>query len=366
MAKKKPDPEQVTPEQLTQEINGRPVPQAALRPQDLLSTGSTLLNLALTGRRQGGYVKGKYVHVVGDSNAGKTWFAMCAFAEAAINPTFDDYQFIYNAPEGGAIMDKAAFFGSKTEERIEEIATPTVQELYYDLDERIKRGEPFLYVLDSESAISSVERAEKFSEELEAHEKGEEVSGSYGTDKPKYHSAHLNEIVLALKEVGAIMIWISQTRDNIGFGSQFKPKTYSGGHALKFYATHQIWVAIRQQLTTKFRGKDRQQGIVAQLRVAKNRVTGRNRVVEIPIYHSFGVDDVGSCVDWLVEEGRWRPDKKDKSVIIAHDLDVSLPRDELIAHIEKNNLEKQLQVATAEGWQEIEQAIRVDRKSRYV
>lgn len=359
----------VTTDELKEQIEGRELPQAAVAAKDLLSTGSTMLDMSLTGKRQGGWVKGTYNHVVGDSGAGKTWFALSAFAEASINPQFDDYQFVYNAPEGGAIMDRAGFFGRRAAERIEEIASATVEELYYDLNHRLDSGIPFICVVDSESALSSKGRKQQHETERKFDEGETTVkpSGSYGTDKPAYHSDHLCEVVLRLKDAGSIMIWISQTRDNIGFGSQFKPKTYSGGHALKFYATYQIWVAVRETLKVKYMNKDRQQGILAQLRVTKNRVTGRQRVTEVPIYHSHGIDDVGSCVDWLIEEGRWRVIKKkgEEGLVLATDLDLKLPLDQLVKKIEQDNLEKQMKIAVQETWQEIENAIRVDRKPRY-
>ena len=41
--------------------------------KDFLSTGSTLLNLACTGKPYRGFAKGKYYFIVGDSSSGKTF-----------------------------------------------------------------------------------------------------------------------------------------------------------------------------------------------------------------------------------------------------------------------------------------------------
>ena len=51
-----------------------------------LSTGSTLLNLALTGKPNCGFVKGKYHFIVGDSISGKTFLSLTCLAEAATMP----------------------------------------------------------------------------------------------------------------------------------------------------------------------------------------------------------------------------------------------------------------------------------------
>ena len=62
-----------------------PIPNA-----DLLKTGSTVLDLAISGRRAGGIPKGKYVWMVGDSSSGKTFLMLTCLAEASINKGFDN------------------------------------------------------------------------------------------------------------------------------------------------------------------------------------------------------------------------------------------------------------------------------------
>jgi len=61
-----------------------------------LSTGSTLLNLACTGKPYYGFAKGHYYFIVGDSVSGKTFLSLTCLAEASINPNFDNYRFIYD------------------------------------------------------------------------------------------------------------------------------------------------------------------------------------------------------------------------------------------------------------------------------
>jgi hypothetical protein len=167
-----------------------------------------------------------------------------------------------------------------------------------------------------------------------------------------------------LRKSGSILIVISQTRDNIGFGAMFNPKTRGGGRSLKFYATLEIWSSVKGLIKKKVRGKDRQVGIVSLVHVKKNRVDGKDRQVTVPIMHSVGVDDVASCVDYLVEEKTWK--KSDKGIIDATDLDFKGTRDQLIQHIEKEGLEKTLHIMVKETWDDIEKACEgFKRKSRY-
>jgi len=71
-----------------------------------------LLNLACTGNPNGGFFKGHYFQIVGDSTSGKTFLSLTCLAEANINKHFEDYRFIFDDGEGGALMDLTKFFGA--------------------------------------------------------------------------------------------------------------------------------------------------------------------------------------------------------------------------------------------------------------
>ena len=339
-----------------------------IKESDLLSTGSTLLNLACTGTAAGGFAKGKYHFLVGDSASGKTWLSLTCLAEAAINSNFDGYRFIYDNAEDGALMDIGRFFGDKVQERLESpayekdvpIHSTTIEEFYYHVDDAAKSGTPFIYILDSMDSLSSDAEQNKFEETKEAHRKGKATTGTFGDGKAKKNSSNLRKLMPALRKTNSILIIINQTRDNLGFG--FEKKIRSGGHALRFYATLEIWSSIKGKMKKTIRGKEREIGITTKVQVKKNRFTGRLRVVELPLYHSFGIDDVGSCVDYLVAEKHW---PKTKSTIHATEIDFTGTREKVINHIQENDLEIKISEVVAGVWNQIEKECSVDRKSRY-
>lgn len=336
----------------------------------LLSTGSTLLNLACSGRPSGGFPRGKYIFVVGDSASGKTFAVLTCLAEATINKSFRQFRLIYDNAEDGALMDLEKFFGKAVKERVEppalEDGTPvystTVEEFYYHVDDATKDGRPFIYILDSMDSITAEAEETKFEEQKTAFRKGKQAAGSYGADKAKQNSAKLRKIISFLKREGkSILIIISQTRDNLGFG--FEKKTRSGGHALRFYATLEMWLSIKNKIRRKVKGKDRQLGIVSQIQIKKNRLTGKERTIEIPIYWSSGMDDVGSMVDYLVEEGHWTKGKS--GTIHAKDFNMFSHKEALIKLIEDDYLETELKSIVTEVWNNIEEACEVNRKRKY-
>lgn len=341
-----------------------------------LSTGSTLLNMANTGKPRVGFYAGHYYYLVGDSSSGKTFLALTCFAEACKNPNFDDYRLIFDNAEDGALMDFSRFFGSKMAERVEPprkdkednpIYSETIEDLYYNLDDAKKIGKPIIYVLDSMDALSSDEEQKKFQEKKKAYRKKvdegkvEKISGTYGDGKAKINSSGTRQIMSFLRKSKSIVIFISQTRDNFEKFS-YEKNTRGGGRALTFYATLEMWSSQAGHIKKSYKDVEREQGIYSLVKVKKNRVNGRNRTVKIPIYHDFGIDDLGGCVDYLLLEKHWT---KVKGKIKAKELDFVGNREQIIKHVEENELERDLQDLVAEVWNEIEAAISVERKSRY-
>lgn len=339
-----------------------------------LSSGSTLLNLACTGRPSAAALPGDFVWAIGDSHSGKTWLALSFLAEAANNPKYKDYALIYDSVENGAKMDKEKFFGKSLVERLLPPAydendeslpaySTTVEEFYFNLSNCFDSGTPVIYVLDSMDALDSEADEEKFDEQLSNYNKGKQTeTGSYGTSKAKINSSGLRRAALRLTKTNSILIVISQTRDAIGFGAQFNPKTVSGGKALKFYTGIQLWMAAAGDVTSTRKGKTRKLGIKSQVKVEKNRYTGQKHVVKFPIKWNYGLDDLTSMIEWMVEEGVW---KKEKEGVNAKELGLKGTVDGLVVQVEERGLERELKLAVTEAWEDIVESCNTGRKPRY-
>lgn len=339
--------------------------------KDLLSTGSTLLNLACSGKWQGGFAKGKYFFLVGDSSSGKTFLAMTCFAEATQNKEFENYRLIYDDVEIGALMDVEKFFGSKVAERLEPpskedglpVYSQDIDQFYFHLFDALSHKRPCIYVLDSMDALSSKYEQSKFQERKKEHEGGAKAKGDYGDGKAKANSRSLRAMLGMIQSSGSILIIINQTRDNIDAGMFEPAKTRSGGHALTFYACLEIWSSVKTMIKKAVNGIDLQVGVIAKVRVKKNRLCGKDRTVEIPIYHSYGIDDLGACVDYIIAQGHWKPNKQ--GVIKADEFNFEGKRGSLLKKIEDEGLEKDLRVLAAEVWNSVEEKLVLPRKKRY-
>lgn len=350
-----------------------PIPDA-----DLLKTGSTILDLAISGRRAGGIPKGKYVWMVGDSSSGKTFLMLTCLAEASINPAFDDYRFIYDNAEDGALMDMERYFGARMAGRLEPPSGTTdepvyseeIEDLYFHLDDALTEaekpnGRPFIYLLDSMDALDSKYAKKKFDEAKKAARKGTTAKGDYGDGKAGKNSTSLRRVVARLRATGSILLVLSQTRDNIGAGMFEEQQTHAGGHALKFYATVQLWSSVGSKIKRTVRERDLQIGVNCRVRVRKNRITGKERTVEFPIYYDTGIDDLGGMVDFLTFWKVWGK-KKGGLIDASGDFDgVVKRREDLIQWIEDNDLREDLEDVVEAAWRDIEGGTAVTRRSKY-
>jgi hypothetical protein len=345
-----------------------------------LSSGSTLLNLACSGRYNVAYLPGGYHYFVGDTHSGKSWLSMLTFAEAALNPHYARHRFVYDSTENGALMDVRKFFGPAVLDRLEPPAggpaapqsSTTVEDFYFNVDDALKDKRPFIYVLDSMDPLVAKAEEERFEKAKKARrgQAKEKEAGSYNTDRPKQNSALIRNVFNKLKVSESILIIISQTRQNISFGAQFNPRTHSGGDALTFYANLKFWTSVKEHLYAAYKGKKVEQGIVCKVAVKKSRMAGRARTVFVPIYHSSGLDDVGSMVDWLVEWKHWKAkgDEEDRRKVRVTAPELGLedcPREKVVRAVEEAGKEEQLRMLVASVWNDIEEAVSVRRKPRY-
>lgn len=329
----------------------------------LVPTGSTTFNLECSGRIEGAFLLGKFVNLIGDSHAGKTLFGFTIFAECSLLERFDDYRFIYDDVEAANEFDLAYLFGQNVADRIEdstgEIRSRTIEDFNDNLARAIDHDQKFIYILDSFDALTSEAGIQKDDENRKAREKGRETKGSYGDGKAKIASEMFSKRTQGLSNDESIVLIISQTRDNIGFGAMFTPKTRSGGKALKFYSFHEIWLACQKK---EKKGK-RTHITNVQAKITKNKLTGRHGEAYFPVLFDYGVDNISSCIRFLCEEGDWKGTKKSMDTKGFFDEKMSI--NAIISKIEDDNLEQDLFDLCQETYDRIMEGLKPKRKRRY-
>jgi len=327
-----------------------------------IPTGSTLFNLALSDRTNGGFKSGTVVNTIGDKSTGKTFLFLTMCAELANRSKFDDYGLYHDSVEGTVSIDIPSMFGNKMYERLldppEYHPSKTIEDSHANIVALTQGDKPFIYGLDSFDALSSDEEVAYVKKKMKARGTAEKTSGSFGQGKTRELGVMFRQITNAIEETRSLFNVISQVRQNMD-GGLYSPKfTRTGGQALGHYATHEVWLNIMQ----KIKRKDQVIGVMIRAKITKNRVTGKQREVTFPLYYEYGVDDIGSCIDFIMKTGYW---KKRKNTIIAKGLNQEATREKLIQYVEDNNKEARLRKETGKAWRKFEDSLSLNRKKKY-
>lgn len=353
----------------------------------LLPSGATVLNCALADNAEAGIGAGKIINIIGGSSVGKTMLAETMLAEMANDPKYDEYDLILDDAEEALEMDIVGLFGKKAARRIkapkyDEDGLPnysnTVEQFFARVGARIEEGKKFVYCLDSLDTLTDTDELDLIDELVAKGKKlgdkgqgdaGIALPGTYGMQKAKKMSQILRGINAGLAKTGSTLVVISQTRDNVGARPGQPTKRRAGGHALDFYCSHIVWLTAVATIKAGTGDDDDSKEIIGRMveaRVTKNKLTGKVRAVKFPIYYDYGVDDIGSCVDFLVG---YKVMKKTGTRIDASVLgfDSTMYKKELIAAIEDAGSEKvvELRALVGQTWTNKEQALELGRKPRF-
>ena len=349
-------------------------------PNMLVPSGLTLLNLACSDTPFGAYHLGKIVTMPGSSQSGKTLLALNVFAETALDPRFDKYELVLDDVEESCEFDIEYLFGETAAERIIApeydgeipIYSDTIQDFQSSILRRCKQKNPksFIWVLDSLDALTSDEELEKEYRAALARAKSAEavdaIKGSYKTEKAKIIGQVLRMVKAELKATNSLLLIIQQIRSKIGvvFGKQ---TTTSGGYAPYFYSTHQVWLTKTGQIGEK----GRKIGTKVQAEITKNKLTGKDRSFDFEVYYDYGVDDVGSMIDFLISEKFLDNDRDANGKIKANtyiipELKLTGTKNALKDAIRKDqDLVEPIQQLCGDCWVQIEENLRLGWQPRY-
>lgn len=336
-------------------------PEKKEKKYEFISTGSTLFNLALTDKTDGGYLLGSVVNLIGSSASGKTACALTMMAEAIHNPVFDKYDLIYDETEAAMNFDLEAMFGRNIE-RIKFIPDEehrhiprTIQQWHLDLLQMSKK--PILHVTDSWDGLTS-------EDDLKSAEKGVK-KGGWKTEKALVSSAAFPQMVGQINATNSLALIISQTRQNLKDTYGHNPLTRSGGESLRFYSTVECWLESSTKITETVRGKEIETGRWVTVKITKNKITGKRRFFKFPILYDYGIDDTSSCIDWLLDYNFWP--KGGTGFVETQFSDKKMRVTDLVRYIENNNLTGDFRQFVGECWNKVENELKTkfDRKPRY-
>ncbi len=260
-----------------------------------LSTGCSILDLAISGNLPGGFPAGRVVHIYGLESAAKTIFATeplgsaqrqggkAYFEDAEHTLDFDRLKLFGVDCGSNPLLEKKAWrYGSPNS--IEHLFDERIASALEDCDSK----QPNAMSIDSLSALSS-----------EAELKSKLDDPSYGTSRAKKMSEAFRKYIRPLSQANLSLIFVDQSRGNL---DPYGPReVVSGGKALKFYSSVRIHMAVQKKIREREKGPVI--GIWFKFEVVKNKIASPLRTGRVAVIFDYGVDDIRTNIDFLKTSG---------------------------------------------------------------
>ncbi len=244
---------------------------------DSISTGSLSLDVALG---IGGVPRGRVVEIFGSASTGKTTLSLHILANAQKEGGVGAFIDVENALD----PQYAKRIGVNVGELL--ISQPDSGEQALQIVETLVRsGEIDVVVVDSVAALAP------------KAEIAGEIGDSHIALQARLMSSALRKLSKVISETGTVVIFINQTRINIGqtFGN---PQVTSGGLALKFYSS----VRISLSQIAQIKSKEEIIGSRIRAKVVKNKVGAPFRNGEFDVYYNEGISREGELINLGLRE----------------------------------------------------------------
>ncbi len=313
----------------------------------VISTGSTLLDLAISGNRiRGGGVPGGIImEVFGPPGAGKT----AILAELCASAQFKKGDIKFLDPEGRLDQEYCRIYGMNIPK--ENYKRPDTVTEMFDL---IKKWKP---KADKSINVIAADSLAALSTELELGEKGDKM----GMRRGKEFSEGLRKTCRLIANNNWLIACSNQLRE-----SQYGEVT-PGGKGIPFYSSLRIRIQEidKVRISKKIVEKDEERkevkvgkviGIESHCVIKKSTVDDPFREAPIYIVFGIGIDDIRGNLQWY----------KDMTGDTTYDcIDKGYSRmNDGIRYIESNELQNELRERVIDLWEEIEDKFLMNRSPK--
>lgn len=256
---------------------------------DFISTGATMLDVAISNRKYGGIAVGRITEITGLEGSGKSFLA----AQLITSTQRRDGVGVIIDTENALNVEFFRALGINTNKLIY-VHLQTVEEIFDAITNVIEKvrgsGDKtklVTIVVDSLAAAST-------KKEMEA----DFSKDGYATDKAIIISKALRKITGLIGKEKITLIFTNQLRQKLNAPAFSDPWTTSGGKAVAFHSS----TRLRLSLTGKITNSDGNVvGVKVKANVVKNRLGPPHRTAEFEIYFDRGIDEHSSWLSVLKE-----------------------------------------------------------------
>lgn len=320
----------------------------------VLSTGSTLLDLAISGERirGGGIPGGIFMEVFGPESVGKT--AILAEIISGTQRNNPSGEASMQDPEGRFSAEHARIYGVDLPAC--DYARPDTVELLFDKYGKWKpKGKGIhVFATDSLAALSTNMEMAKDDE--------------FGAKRAAMFSKGFRKHGRRVANEGHLFVMNNQIRDKIGMGPT---DATPGGRAIRFYSSIRLkmtrgypkGIIERKAIMPSGKEATQQVGIISEVRVIKNSLAHGYRTAPIYILLGYGLDDVRANLQWFKDITGNTKYGYDKSTF-SQSLEGAIQKvegDEQDLSTWKDN---ELREQVIDLWLEVQELFKVDRRPK--
>ena len=252
-----------------------------------ISTGSTMLDLAISNRPNGGLPVGRIIEITGLEASGKSLVAAHALADTQKKGGLA----VYIDTENAVSREYLEAIGINLKDMLY-IPLETIEDIFDAMDsivESVRKNSKSRIVT---IVVDSVAGASTKQEMAADYDKD-----GWATSKAIILSKAMRKITNFIGRERICLIFTNQLRTRLGvtFGDQW---TTSGGKAIAFHSSVRLRLKSVGQikLAKSVDAPEAVVGITTRAQVVKNRMGPPLRMVDYDIYFDSGIDDFGS---WL-------------------------------------------------------------------
>lgn len=257
-----------------------------------ISTGCSMLDLAIANRPNGGLPVGRITEITGLEASGKSLLA----AHVLANTQKKGGLAVYIDTENAISREFLQAIGVNLKDMLY-VPLDTVEDIFDAIDSIIEsvrktdKNKIVTIVVDSVAGASTkIEMAADYDKD------------GYATSKALILSKAMRKITNFIGRERICLIFTNQLRTRMGvsFGDQW---TTSGGKAIAFHSSVRLRLKSVGQIKVTKEGREEILGIKTRAQVIKNRMGPPLRSVDYDIYFESGIDDFGSWLEMLKEYG---------------------------------------------------------------
>jgi recombination protein RecA len=261
--------------------------------KEWVSTGSTILDLAISNRKNGGFPVGRVCEITGLEQSGKSLLA----AHTLLNTQKKGGLAVYIDTENALSTEFLSAIGLNLKEMLY-VPLETVEDIFETVEtiiEKVRSSDKnrlVTIVVDSIAGASTkTEMAADFDKD------------GYATAKALIISKAMRKITNLIGRERICLIFTNQLRQKLNAPAFSDPWTTPGGKGIPFHASVRIRLSSIGAIKAKVNGQDTIVGSRVKAKLVKNRCGPPLREAEYEVYFDSGIDDYSSWLTTMKDYG---------------------------------------------------------------